>query len=90
MKIYLVHHEIFIPKEGITKYRVYPFLSRWEAESYCLKHCIDVDHEGYNFMTDEDIVTYVVENGWSPEYMYIESVEVMDDDSEFKTLYKTN
>lgn len=87
-KVYLVHHETFVPHEGISKYRVYPFLSRWEAEEFCVNNSKEIDVDGYIGMYDEDTTQYIIDDGWSPEYMYIRETEVMDDDSGFKNLYK--
>lgn len=59
-KVYLVHHQGLVPREGISKYKVSVFKYFSDAREYCEENSIRVDEEGYNAMTDERRVEYIV------------------------------
>lgn len=87
--VYLVHHQDFVPSEGINKYKVRVFKYFSDAIDYCEANSIRVDEEGYNGMADESRVEYIVYDGWSPEFMWIEEVDMYErKDVEFNRLYK--
>lgn len=87
-KVYLVHHHNIVPREGISKYKVRVFRYLNDARAYCEENSIRVDEEGYNPMTDESRIEYIVYDDWSPEFMWIEEVDVHErKDVEFNRLY---
>lgn len=88
-KVYLVHHQDFVPHEGTNKYKVRVFKYFSDARNYCVRNCIRVDEEGYNSMVDESRVEYIVNDSWSPEFMWIEEVDMYESsEQEFSKLYK--
>lgn len=87
-KVYLVHHQDLVPREGISKYKVSVFKYFSDARNYCEENCVRVDEQGYNDMTDASRVEYIVYDSWSPEFMWIEEVDVHErKDVEFNRLY---
>lgn len=88
-KVYLVHHQDIVPNEGINKYQVKVFKYFSDARGYCERNCVRVNEEGYNGMNDEDRVEYIVYDSWSPEFMWIEEVDMHESsEQEFSRLYK--
>ena len=86
--MYLVHHQDLVPHEGITKYKVRVFKYFSVARSYCEENSVRVDKNGYNDMTNESRVEYVVYDNWATEFMWIEEVDVHErKDVEFNRLY---
>lgn len=87
-KVYLVHYQDLVPREGINKYKVKVFKYFSDARNYCERNCVRVDEKGYNEMTNERRVEYIVHDAWSPEFMWIEEVDMYESsEQEFSRLY---
>lgn len=75
-KVYLVHQEVFIPKEGISSNRVKVFKYLSDARQYCEEHSCMVDENGYNSVTAEEEVQYIISDEFIREYMRIEETDL--------------